>query len=646
MNTSKNNGNTYQSTQSSTCTVLYLDHASTPTPLDNLYHATGSRHLTSAISPSSVTEIESAYCTQCLQFWDAGSAFEACGGVCKFVREDSEGKATQVVGCTSCPWCGSALALDIQEDYEADESDGGAAYVCVYSCGYCHWTSADCNISIPYDTKENDMEKAMQKAQLLLTRRMESESRGTDELVNNLIQGWDAKNQLLNDEKRRRDQANLGIYADDRDGGGNKRGVKGVMGRKNRKGAVPTPTELIAELESGGWSIDSLEEATRQRKDRLDQKLLQGVLLPKSNDSDTVWNKLSIVDCDNVAVEQGQEYHMIPTKGARQNTISSANYNYDQATNKNSVMLPVPLPLRARYVRRCSVELEKGRPGILVKPKVNPLEGDSSLRFGHGQWWKKDCSAIHVVPKVQLLKHGSIHKSSSTTIYYALLLKIKNPTLGMVRLRLGNLSSSSLSKLNKGENDKIFPERYGALSFDSITMCKNSSKVIKPPTSTRDSSGVTTEMMKMVTLEPVEDAFLELGKGHGYDPPSVKEWDATCILTEFCRNMEDEEETKKKMNDQKDIGATTLLQFQLVEQVKDVAWIQCIIVDPNAVVKEKSNEFVCTPLSMDIEVGNGSWETSWIQPLKNKEKTAKDTREAVEENMDYASFTILPVWNS
>jgi hypothetical protein len=36
------------------------------------------------------------------------------------------------------------------------------------------------------------------------------------------------------------------------------------------------------------------------------------------------------------------------------------------------------------------MELSKGKPGILIKSKINPLDGDTtSSRTGHGQWWKK-----------------------------------------------------------------------------------------------------------------------------------------------------------------------------------------------------------------------------------------------------------------
>jgi hypothetical protein len=55
----------------------------------------------------------------------------------------------------------------------------------------------------------------------------------------------------------------------------------------------------------------------------------------------------------------------------------------------NPQLLPLGVPLRARKSRRDRAELAEGRPGILLKPKLNPLEGDSSLRTGHGNWWKK-----------------------------------------------------------------------------------------------------------------------------------------------------------------------------------------------------------------------------------------------------------------
>lgn len=63
--------------------------------------------------------------------------------------------------------------------------------------------------------------------------------------------------------------------------------------------------------------------------------------------------------------------------------------DYDTPVTSGENLLPLRVPLRLRRALRCRQELGKGRPGILVKPKLSPLEGDSSMRTGHGQWFKK-----------------------------------------------------------------------------------------------------------------------------------------------------------------------------------------------------------------------------------------------------------------
>ena len=57
--------------------VLYVDHALHPAPLSMCYHATGARRLSSAVDrfpPATLTEVDSAYCPQCLSYHDASSA--------------------------------------------------------------------------------------------------------------------------------------------------------------------------------------------------------------------------------------------------------------------------------------------------------------------------------------------------------------------------------------------------------------------------------------------------------------------------------------------------------------------------------------------------------------------------------------------
>jgi hypothetical protein len=54
-----------------------------------------------------------------------------------------------------------------------------------------------------------------------------------------------------------------------------------------------------------------------------------------------------------------------------------------------SILFPLPISMLPKITKRCTMELSKGKPGILIKSKINPLDGDTtSSRTGHGQWWK------------------------------------------------------------------------------------------------------------------------------------------------------------------------------------------------------------------------------------------------------------------
>lgn len=563
-----------------------------------------------------------------------------------------------MMGCTSCPSCGSILTIDAQPSYSGTGTDDSET-VCLYSCGYCHWSSRECDIAVPL-TAADDMELAIYRLRSLLTERIASRSVETDFFVDASVKGW-GKRITVEDRRKRNEE---------RPGGG-------VTTRQTDRLGGGGITELVAGLEGGGWGIDRMEEDVRRRKDGMKEDLVTGVI-PLGDKSGT-WNKLTVLDAVPPAAtkeeEKGKKEHahiITSTQTTGQNTISSS--------STVSSLLPVPLPLRARYVRRCCAELAKGRPGILVKPKVNPLEGDSSLRFGHGQWWKKESSAIHIVPKVQ------IHKYGGKDGHHALLLQIKNPTLGMVRLRLHNAyfpcNSTSIS----------FPKRYEEFAMNSTTIQTTCARVISPPhmntttTATDDAS-----IMEAVMLESVEDAFLELGKGHGRDPPAVQKWNATSVLDGYLNRQQQSLEGGDGEGREGVVVSDTLSpscdRFGLIAQAKDVAWIQCIVTEEEGIehlaagskcgsdnggeggggddgdsggVNEtlpEEDSFVSTPLVMDIEIGNGSWETSWIQAIKKNKGSGDRSKKNEEEEkdadgggdqdaglVDYASFTILPVW--
>jgi hypothetical protein len=120
-----------------------------------------------------------------------------------------------------------------------------------------------------------------------------------------------------------------------------------------------------------GWSIESLEDSLQDRK-----KLVANALAETVGGQELQFVSLFVDEVLDESLE-GKPIESILLQGG------------GAIPESLEALLPLPVPLRPRKSRRCRAELAEGRPGILVKPKLNPLEGDSSLRTGHAQWWKK-----------------------------------------------------------------------------------------------------------------------------------------------------------------------------------------------------------------------------------------------------------------
>jgi dynactin-4 len=302
--------------------VLFVDHQGHPAPLSVCYHATASRRLASDVDrhpPSSVTEVDSAYCPQCLAFHDATTASNI--GYCP--------KPT----CRKCPLCRSIASIAV------DETD------CFYKCGLCDWTSRECNlyasVSVGNDgaVLQDDLEKAADDLGRKLTTRSAQKDHGAAEHYKTMLQAL---------EGMAKDQ------------------VKG----KRHTFFPSTAASMRRELDGPeGWSVQSLEDSMVAR-----EKLVAA----------SIADIISGQDLQHASLEVDQ----ILDESLRDKPTTSVLLQSGDTTSLND-LLPLPVPLRPRKSRRCRAELAEGRPGILVKPKLNPLEGDSSLRTGHGQWWKK-----------------------------------------------------------------------------------------------------------------------------------------------------------------------------------------------------------------------------------------------------------------
>jgi hypothetical protein len=169
----------------------------------------------------------------------------------------------------------------------------------------------------------------------------------------------------------------------------------------------------------GGWSVADLEATLDEKKKKIVQQQHTTIEQDDEEEEDAMVasvERLSLsvdgdVSVDGLGIDPSLRDLSITAfqEQVLQNgvtvtaTAGSTPFGSETCVSRKD-LLPLPVRLRARKSRRCRAELRDGRAGILLKPRLNPLEGDSSLRSGHGQWWKKDSSAIHVLPNVSVVR--------------------------------------------------------------------------------------------------------------------------------------------------------------------------------------------------------------------------------------------------
>ena len=66
---------------------------------------------------------------------------------------------------------------------------------------------------------------------------------------------------------------------------------------------------------------------------------------------------------------------------------------------KRGELLPRRHNLVTKRTVRCRQTFDGGSPGILLKPHINPLMGDSSMRTNVGHWFKKSSLAMSFYPR-------------------------------------------------------------------------------------------------------------------------------------------------------------------------------------------------------------------------------------------------------
>ncbi len=342
--------------------VLYVDHQGHPAPLSLSYHATASRRLTSSVDrhpPSSVTEVDSAYCPQCLTFHDANTAGNL--GYCP--KEE----------CRLCPVCRAVATVGVENS------------VFFYDCGLCEWTSKTCQLQTSLASSSSEGGEVSLEA--------------VKEASEELLSQWKAKitqrNQLGADHFSNMTKAMVGLA---------KEHVKGQRSSTRRVFSPGLASKRSQDGDTKGWSIETLENSQRTRNQTVESSINKPV----------GGKGLTQISLDT---EENTRLYHPSLQGLSAETLLSQEVG-GNTTGSLETLLPLSIPLRPRKSRRCRAELAESRPGILVKPKLNPLEGDSSLRTGHGQWWKK----VRYIAWIQIRPLFVNHLGFTNLTQYSLLL--------------------------------------------------------------------------------------------------------------------------------------------------------------------------------------------------------------------------------
>lgn len=387
--------------------------------------------------------VDSAYCGQCLKFYDASTAVTTLGNKCP-----------QNVTCQQCPLCLAAVTPTVKMTL----SDSRVYY---YHCNVCQWHSQhSCSVSTDsLSTTASTSTTARDLATLAVALERardhndnQNDPRGSyaadvQAHFASCVQAWSTMDSL----------------------------------KRGRQLSASTPTTIA--------TPPSIVPLTMQ-----DTDITTDTLLPCSV-SDGALSTIA--------------WQMQPCVVRRR--------QHDRNVALSSKLLPLPTTLRFRWSLRSVPELEESRPGILVKPKLNPLEGDSSLRTGHTQWWKKDASALHVVPNMEVVGHGMSRPSE-----LAVLVRLTNPTLTSLAVRLVVPHAILEAKNAQPTNTRTFPDvlldRFSQIQSHVQIHCDSAQHSSDGGAQLNDGTDA-----GPIVLTSAEDAFLALGTSMTL-PAAVAEW--------------------------------------------------------------------------------------------------------------------------
>lgn len=211
------------------------------------------------------------------------------------------------------------------------------------------------------------------------------------------------------------------------------------------------------------------------------------------------------------------------------------------------------------------------------------------------------------------MHHGSkVLDGTANNEQHAFLIKITNPTLGLVRLQLG--MSAYTGELFWDDDDNVDGTKNPILRnllIDTLS-CQYVNAFLLTPQ--QPSDALQTELIE---VDSAEDAMIDFGKTRE-TPAEVSGWKAEAAMSAASPSSEVKE------------TEVAFLGSKYLAQQSGSAWFEVVCVTSPVA----SGRFPAIPLALNCEVGNGSWESSLIKA--NEEG----------EGPDLVSFDLVLSWPS
>lgn len=152
--------------------------------------------------------------------------------------------------------------------------------------------------------------------------------------------------------------------------------------------------------EMGGWKYEQAVEKVAQKE-----------LWFAEQQKEHQWPELKR-QLDNLPLHQGwhadpaatREVLVTMARQSRMGEVSTLQQRLGNPLEQSrdvAQLFPSRPPLRVKRAWRCVESIERGSAGILVKPQISPMSGDSSLPIP-ASWFKKANLAVHYMPIVTI----------------------------------------------------------------------------------------------------------------------------------------------------------------------------------------------------------------------------------------------------